>query len=275
MKIKIKKPAPLRTGTVKPFSLRDMQRAKTNLMDRRQGMNGRSLGEAFIMGLFVCIGLSVLGFSLYTGIVYFKTIDRTVAVKGLSEREVPADIAIWPIKFSEAGNDLNELYGAIQSKTGIIVGFLKQKGFSDDEITVSAPAITDKQTEGSGTEAYKYRYTGKAVITVYSKKVDAVRKAAQGLVELGQQGIVLAGEDYASKTEFLFTRLNELKPAMIEEATRNAREVAVKFAKDSESRLGKIKNASQGQFSIEDRDSTTTFIKKVRVVATVEYYLSD
>jgi hypothetical protein len=95
------------------------------------------------------------------------------------------------------------------------------------------------------------------------------------MVELGRQGIVLAGEDYDSKTQFIFNRLNELKPAMIEEATRSAREVAAKFAKDSDSRLGKIKSASQGQFTIEDRDSTTPFIKKIRVVSTVEYYLVD
>jgi len=238
-------------------------------------MEDRGLGAAFMRGLFACTGLCVLGYCLYAGIVYFKTVDRSVSVKGLSEREAPADIAIWPIKFSEAGNDLNELYAAIQAKAGAIVGFLKQKGFSDEEITLAAPAITDKQVEGSGTETPRFRYTGKAVITVYSKKVDAVRKASQSMVELGRQGIVLAGDDYESKTEFLFTRLNELKPAMIEEATRNAREVAAKFAKDSSSRLGKIKSASQGQFTIEDRDSTTAFIKKIRVVSTVEYYLSD
>ncbi len=238
-------------------------------------MEDRGLGAAFIKGLFVCTGLCVLGYCLYTGTVYFKTIDRSVSVKGLSEREVPADIAIWPIKFSEAGNDLNELYATIQAKSGIIVGFLKQRGFAEEEISLPAPAITDKQVDGSGGEAPRFRYTGRAVITVYSKRVDAVRKASQGLVELGRQGIVLAGEDYESKMGFMFTRLNELKPAMIEEATRNAREVAAKFAKDSDSRLGKIKSASQGQFTIEDRDSTTAFIKKIRVVSTVEYYLSD
>jgi hypothetical protein len=186
-----------------------------------------------------------------------------------------ADIAIWPIKFSEAANDLNELYAAIEAKSGTIIEFLKQKGFAAEEITRSAPSITDRQVEYADAQAQRLRYTGRSTITVYTKKVDDVRKAAQGMVELGRQGIVLAGEDYDSKTQFIFNRLNELKPAMIEEATRSAREVAAKFAKDSESRLGKIKSASQGQFTIEDRDSTTPFIKKIRVVSTVEYYLVD
>jgi hypothetical protein len=95
------------------------------------------------------------------------------------------------------------------------------------------------------------------------------------LAELGKSGIAISGQDYETRTEFLFTNLNEIKPIMIEEATRNAREVAEKFAKDSGSKLGKIKKASQGQFSITDRDSNTPHIKKVRVVSTIEYYLSD
>jgi hypothetical protein len=95
------------------------------------------------------------------------------------------------------------------------------------------------------------------------------------LSELGKQGIVLSGGDYQSQPEYLFTRLNEVKPEMIEEATRQAREVAQKFAADSQSTLGRIRHASQGQFSIADRDRNNPHIKKVRVVSTVEYYLSD
>ena len=100
-------------------------------------------------------------------------------------------------------------------------------------------------------------------------------QAMRRLTELGKQGIAIAGEDYGVRTEFLYTALNDIKPAMIEEATRNAREVAAKFAQDSESRLGKIRTANQGLFSIQDRDSNTAHIKKVRVVSTVEYYLVD
>ena len=194
--------------------------------------------------------MCVLGYCLYTGIVYFKTIDRSVSVKGLSEREVPADIAIWPIKFSEAGNDLNELYAAIETKSGTIIDFLKQKGFAEEEITRSAPSITDRQVEYADAQAQRLRYTGRSTITVYTKKVDAVRTAAQGMVELGRQGIVLAGEDYDSKTQFIFNRLNELKPAMIEEATRSAREVAAKFAKDSEAGSARSRAPHRGSLPL-------------------------
>jgi hypothetical protein len=96
-----------------------------------------------------------------------------------------------------------------------------------------------------------------------------------GLAQLGKQGIAFTGGDYQNKTEYLFTRLNEIKPAMIQEATTKAREVALKFAQDSDSKLGKIKRASQGQFSINPRDKNNPHIKKIRVVSTVEYYLSD
>ena len=95
------------------------------------------------------------------------------------------------------------------------------------------------------------------------------------LAELGREGIVFNRDDYEAKPEYIFTRLNEVKPVMIEEATRKARAVALKFAQDSQSKLGKIKRASQGQFSISDRDKSTPHMKRVRVVSTVEYYLSD
>ena len=95
------------------------------------------------------------------------------------------------------------------------------------------------------------------------------------LSELGKQGIVLTGNNYAAQPEYLFTRLNSIKPQMIEEATRKAREVAEKFAQDSDSTLGKIRKARQGQFSISSRDNNNPQIKKVRVVSTIEYYLSD
>ena len=120
-----------------------------------------------------------------------------------------------------------------------------------------------------------FRYAATAVVTLYTGKVEAVRSAMAKLVELGKQGIAISGQDYQTRTEFLFTELNSIKPAMIEEATRNARQVAEKFAQDSNSRLGKIRRAQQGQFSISDRDSNTPYIKKVRVVSTLEYYLSD
>ena len=114
-----------------------------------------------------------------------------------------------------------------------------------------------------------------ATLTVYSQNVDKIREAMNRLVELGKQGIAFVRQGYQAQTEFIFTKLNDIKPEMIEEATKNAREVAEKFARDSNSSLGKIKKANQGQFSIGNRDNNTPYIKKVRVVSTIEYYLSD
>jgi len=231
--------------------------------------------EAAILGLCLLIGLTVLGYPVSHSLTQLKLMERSVEVKGLSEREVAADIAIWPITFSEPGNDLVQLYQTIQEKNDLVVKFLQSNGFSADEITISAPAVVDKQAReyGDAGANSRFRYTATSTITVYSKKVDAVRQTMIKLVELGKQGIAIAGEGY--NTQFLYTGLNQIKPAMIEEATRNAREAANKFAKDSESTLGKIRRANQGQFSIDNRDSSTPHIKKVRVVSTVEYYLSD
>jgi hypothetical protein len=239
-------------------------------------MNDRQVGGAFVLGAFLCTGLVVLGYIVSHGIMAVKALERTVVVKGLSEREVPADVAIWPVKFNEVHNDLNELFSSIQSKNALVVSFLKESGFKDDEISVSVPAIVDRQAQGYMDAAkIPFRYSGSSSITVYTVNVEAVRKTMNHVLDLGKKGIAIVGQDYQTRTEFLFTKLNDVKPAMIEEATRNARDVAEKFAKDSDSKLGKIKRASQGQFTISDRDSNTPYIKKVRVVSTVEYYLSD
>jgi len=236
-------------------------------------MGNNRLAAALVLAL----GMVVAAWLLADGIVKFKQFERSVEVKGLAEREVPADTAIWPIAFSEAETDLTRLYQTLQSKNAVIIDFLKAQGFKPEEISVSAPSITDRQAQdyGNADLANRLRYTGKSVITVYTRRVDAVRRAMPELAVLGEQGIALNTGDYENRPRFLFTGLNTLKPAMIEEATRNARQAAEKFAKDSDSTLGKIKRASQGQFSIEDRDESTAHIKKVRVVSTVNYFLAD
>lgn len=236
---------------------------------------GSKAGSA-LLGLFIFLGLSVLGYLLSNAAIQFKMYDRSVAVKGLSEREFEADIVIWPIQFTVADNDLTSLYNSIDGQAEKIRGFLKENGIPENEITLAAPAITDKSAQQYGNnERAEFRYTAVQTVTVYSSNIAAVRKVMGSLSSLGKQGIVFTGGDYQSQTEYLFTRLNDVKPEMIEEATTKAREVAQKFAADSNSTLGKIKNASQGQFSIEDRDKNNPHIKRVRVVSTVEYYLSD
>jgi len=231
--------------------------------------------NSLVLGLSVAVGLTALGYTLGSSIIRFREFERTVSVKGLSEREAPADIALWPIHFAAANNDLAALYAKLETDTKQIVAFLISSGFEKSEITVSAPGITDKLAQNFGNPTnIGLRYTAGQTVTVYSNKIDLVRSATTALAELGKKGIAFGGDQYP-QTEYLFTHLNDVKPAMIEEATRKAREVAEKFAADSNSRLGKIKNANQGQFTVTDRDSNTPYIKNIRVVSTVEYYLSD
>lgn len=229
-----------------------------------------------VLGLFIFMGLATLGYFLSKAALDYKMYDRSVTVKGLSEREYKADIVIWPIQFTVANNDLAVLYDSIDEQAVKIRGFLEENGITADAITVAAPAITDKSAQQYGNSARaEFRYAAVQTVTVYSENIGAVREVMGTLSRLGKQGIAFSGGNYQSQIEYLFTRLNEVKPEMIEEATTKAREVAQKFATDSQSSLGKIKRASQGQFSINARDNNNPHIKRVRVVSTVEYYLSD
>ena len=232
--------------------------------------------SAVVLGTFLFLGLSSLGYLVSDAAIDIKSLERSVTVKGLAEREMPADIAIWPIAFQVANNDLEGLYKLIQGNNQIIVAFLEKYSIESSDINTTPPSVIDLHAQNYGNKEHiKFRYTGLSTITVYSKHVDKVRKAMSGIIELGKNGIALTAQNYQNKTQFLFSGLSDLKPIMIEEATKNARTVAEKFASDSSSVLGKIKTAQQGQFSINDRDGTTPHIKKIRVVSTIEYYLSD
>jgi hypothetical protein len=229
---------------------------------------------ALLLGICLLLGLTMLGYQLGSAAIRFKEYDRTVTVKGLSEQEVGADIVIWPIQFTLAGNDLEALYTAVEKSNLMIRGFLEQHGIAAADISASAPMVTDKSAQQWADNARaEFRYSAMQTVTVYSGDIVSVRGVMAQLSELGKQGIVFSGN--YQQTEYLYSGLNEIKPAMIEEATRNAREVAEKFAADSQSGLGKIRSASQGQFTISDRDQNNPHIKKVRVVSTIEYYLSD
>lgn len=229
-----------------------------------------------ILGISIFLGLSILGFLLSRGAITFKEYERTVTVKGLSEQEHPADIVIWPIQFTEASNRLEDIYISLENSAEKVKSFLIDQGISEEEISMASPVVTDKSAQRyGGNNDSEFRFVANQTVTVYSKSVQEVRDVMNKMADLGKQGVTLGGEEYQTQTEYLFTRLNEIKPQMIEEATKEAREVATKFAEDSNSKLGKIKTATQGQFSISSRDNNNPHIKKVRVVSTVVYYLSD
>ena len=225
--------------------------------------------------IIIAIGLLLLGNQVRNGISEFIAKDRIVTVKGLAEMEVPADKVVWPLMFKDIGNDPALIYANINKKNQAIVAFLKSRGIQEEEISIAAPEIIDMEAERYGAQQVNYRYNATSVITVTSGRVEAVRQLISEQAELLKQGIAITGGDYRYNVTYSFTKLNDIKPRMIEEATRNARAAAEKFAKDIDSRLGKIRNASQGQFVIEDRDSNTPYVKSIRVVTTVNYYLKN
>lgn len=230
--------------------------------------------SGFIPSLLVAVAIVVLGLCIKAGIDGFSHRDRAVTVRGLCEKEVMANKVTWPIVTKEMGNELTAIYDKIQRNNDAILAFLKDNGIEDSEISVNPPAVNDRMANSYSSENIRYRYNVTNVIVVTSSKVDKIRKLIDAQTQLLKQGIALA-EDYEYQTTYEYTDLNSIKPEMIAEATRNAREAANKFAADSDSRLGKIKTATQGQFSITDRDQYTPYIKNIRIVTYIDYYLED
>lgn len=219
----------------------------------------------------VAVGIVVAAFLLKAGIDNLAFRDREVTVRGLAEREVPANLVTWPITYSIAGNDLAGIYDRVKTNNDIIVKFLTSNGIGRDEISVNPPDTYDAMSNRYRSDTFNYNYSLNCTVTVTTKQVDKVRELLNRQSELLKEGVAFSN----SYINYQFTGLNDIKPEMIAEATKNARKAATQFAEDSESRLGKIKTASQGQFSIEDSDSSTPFIKKVRVVSTIVYYLDN
>ncbi|MBQ6082106.1 MAG: SIMPL domain-containing protein [Bacteroidales bacterium] len=228
----------------------------------------------FLAGLAIMVGLICVALSIPKAVNVLNSSKRTVSVRGLCEKEVPADKVIWPLQYSIAGDDLTALYAKMESNNADIKAFLKAGGIDETEITTSKPDISDLFTQEYGGNNRRFRYVVKATTTVSTNKVDKVLALMDNQGELIRKGITL-DSGWDSRPTFSFEGLNAIKPEMIEEATKNARASAQKFADDSGSRLGKIRNATQGYFTIDDRDSNTPQIKRVRVVTNVDYSLKN
>ena len=231
-----------------------------------------SVQQNLIAGVCVAIGIASVGISLKASIDHFVDRDRVVTVKGLAERNVQADYVIWPVTFRVTGNDLSALYEKAQTQSEEIRNFLISQGIKAQDISQGTPSVQDLHADFYGNNLPPERYRMEMAVSVAITDVDTVLKAMVNQSELIQKGVLFT-QNY--RTQFSFNGLNSIKPEMVEEATKNARSTAQKFAEDSDSELGKIRRASQGQFSIYDRDSNTPYIKRVRVVTTVEYYLKD
>ncbi len=228
-----------------------------------------------ISAAILAVGIAILGFCLKSGIDNFVEKDRLVTVKGLAEKEVPANLVTWPIVSKEIGDDLPTLYSKINSTTESIKKFLKAGGLSDEEISVNAPVVIDMNAERYGGNQSAYRYNITSVITVTSSKVDLVRQILARQGELLKDGIAIVSGDYENPIRYDYTGLVDIKGEMMDEAIKNASATAQQFANVSKSKLSRIQSASQGQFSVEDRDAYTPYIKKIRVVTTITYSLKD
>ena len=238
-------------------------------------MNGsRGIGAAFVLGALLAGGLALAGYLMGLGVGQMRAGDRHVTVKGLAERELPANLAIWPLVYNTTGDDLAQLYARLDRDAEIISAFLLARGFSADEISRSAPRVSDFEAQGYGNNRPIHRYGVEGTVMLRTGKVEEVKAAMQASAELVKDGITLI-RSYEASPLFLFTELNAIKPEMIADATRDARRAAEQFAEDSGSAVGGIRSAQQGFFSIEDRDQHSPEQKKIRVVTTIEYFLED
>ena len=231
--------------------------------------------DSLVFAIGIAVGLLVLGIFIRSGLTNIADNKRKVTVSGLSEREVTANKVTWPIVSKEVGNELSSIYDRVERTNALILKFLKDNGIEENEISINPPAVIDLQADRYNSNNPPFRYNVTNVVVVTSSKVDKINDLIKKQTELLKQGVAIVAGDWQYQTTYEYTDLNSIKPEMIADATKNAREAADKFAEDSGSKVGKIKTASQGQFSIEDRDQYTPYIKKVRVVSSIIYYLED
>lgn len=233
----------------------------------------------FTAALVVALGFLFGGF--FPGYFYYqaKMSANYVSVKGLAEMDVRADLAVWDIKFVVTNDNLQTAQQEMTAKLKIIVDYLKGQGLQENEIIEGRIETNDLMTNPYRDRNFASRYILTQGVTVRSANVDMVEKALRSTGQLVAKGVVFDSQSYGSPVSYIFTRLNDVKPAMLEEATKNARQAALEFAKSSGSKVGKIRRASQGVFSILPREQTNNVVesaqinKKVRVVSTLEFWL--
>lgn len=240
----------------------------------RQRQQPSPIGASIILGILLALGMWLGGMQMYRAVVAWKQADRYVSVKGLAERDVKVDLVLWPISFSVSAPTLDELHDALHGSERKIRDFLSRHGFSESDISVVPPTVTDRWEHLFGDNRPVERYTAEGVVLLRTTRVDDVKAAMPKIDELVKEDVLL-GRSWEHRPQFIFTQLNDIKPEMIAEATEEARKAAQQFAEDSGSRVGKIRTANQGYFTIDDVDSYTPDVKRVRVVTTIEYSLLD
>jgi hypothetical protein len=213
------------------------------------------------------LGTALFLFSLvfFVAAQNFSNQGKYVEVKGLSEKIVKADVAIWSMSFDVKSNDIDSLYADIAKNISSITSFLKTQGFEDGEINVAPVNIYQDTYKDS-----LFRYNSTTQMSVYTKKVDLVKSASKDTLLLVKQGVTFS----QNSIDFQFSDINSVKPEMLAEAIKNAHTAAEQFAKDSNSRLGSISRGDQGVFEITDKDPGSPEYKKIRVVSTLRFLLN-
>lgn len=231
--------------------------------------------SALILGISAIIAAALIG----DGLTDLRTGDRYVTVKGVAEREVTADLALWPIRFVATGNSLNAAQEKARSSRDAIMAFLKLQAISQDAVELQRLDVTDTRANPYQNSNGGQQFIINQTLMVRSTDIDRIRQAAQGVSELVDSGVVLSSDYGPSGPTYLFNGLNDIKPDMIAEATASARKAAAQFARDANTELGGLRRANQGVFQILARDQAPGVmeeqqpVKTVRVVSTVEYYL--
>lgn len=228
--------------------------------------------KSVLGSLFIALGVLGAGLLMSQAVVKFKTLDRDVEVRGLAERVVDSNHAIWSMSFSASSEQLADVNSKILQLQSQVIQFVTEQGFRAEEVSKAALQITDKTTQ-EYSEAKGPRFIARGEVIVSTGKVQEATAASQKTDELLKRGVALS----SSQVRYYFTDLNAIKPAMLEEATLSAREAAQSFARSAGAEVGEIKKATQGLFTISsplvDYDSESSVKKKVRVVTQVVFYL--
>ena len=231
--------------------------------------NQKPFRKNYILGISIVLAAFVLGLMLVWTVKTLKSFDDTVTVRGLCEKEVPADRVVLRVNYSEQDNSLIDLRSTMERNDQAIISLLKKSGFTDDEIKYTSAHFNDRYDNYYNSNNITFRYNANQTISVFTSKMDKVSQIQNSIDgELLKQNII--SNTYAN---YEYNGLNDIKPTMIAESLEKARESAEEFAKNSHSKIGKMRTAHQGYFEIDDLDENTPQIKKVRVVTTVEYYL--
>ncbi|MDM7948506.1 SIMPL domain-containing protein [Hydrogenophaga sp.] len=234
----------------------------------------------FLTALLVAAGIAIAGFAVSQGLERFRMADRSVTVKGLAEKDVESDFAIWTLSFRRAGAEFSGVQQALAADREKVLTFLKARGFTDAELEARPLQVQDLLAREYAQGNVPFRFNGTGQVLVKSARVAEVEQAALAVDPLIQQGIQLGGENEGGRSgpRFQLRGFNDVKAPLLAEATRNAREQAEKFAAEAGAQLGPLKNANQGVIRItgddgNDFDDGSSRGKRLRVVSTFEYEL--